>query len=66
MKAFVNQAVIYAIESEIDSLKCKKRKLEDNAKRNNKDIRFNKAWQEVTNQIARLSKALKPLTNQYY
>ncbi|WP_431786926.1 hypothetical protein [Vibrio harveyi] len=63
---YVDGAVIYAIETEIEALKYRRLKLEENAKRNNKDIRFNKAWQDANDQISRLCRALKPLVNQYY
>lgn len=62
---FVNKNVIDCINQEIKQLESDIQGLQIFAKANNKDLRFIHHYVEKNNQLARLRKALKPLTNQY-
>ncbi len=63
---FVNKSVIDCINQEIKNLENEIECLQTFAKANNKDIRFIDDYAKKNNQLARLRRALKPLTNQYY
>lgn len=63
---FVNQMVIDTIEKEIEVLRCEMSIVEKAAKDNNLDLRCITAYSQLNSQVARLSKALKPLTERCY
>ncbi len=63
---FVNKSVIDCINQEIEQLEIVLDEIKKLCKENNLDIRFNRHYEDTNNQLARLRRALKPLTNQYY
>lgn len=63
---YVNETVVNVINLEINMLENQVAELRKVCQKQNKDIRFVAAYSQLTDQIARLRKSIKPLVNQYY
>lgn len=66
MKSYVSQHVVDCITAELARLETRLEELRVEARRNNKDLRHVAEYGDCRNQVARLRKAIKPLTMQNF
>ncbi|ELA6946599.1 hypothetical protein RBG11_004202 [Vibrio parahaemolyticus] len=66
MKGYVSQHVVDCITAELARLEKRLEELRAEARSNNKDLRFVAEYGDCSNQVARLRKAIRPLTMQYF